>query len=504
MKKKGIIILIAVLLVLAGAAGAIYYVLHSKKASNEELVYATKISDLNGGYDLMESRYMGTVESQEVKGVNRDSDKKVKELYVKEEDEVKAGDVLFEYDTESMELQLRQLELELTSINNNIATLNQQIASLTTEKAAAGPDEQLSYSAQIQNLQAQVNQANYDASAKQLEIDRQKLSMENTKVVAPMDGIIKTINENNSTSSSDDNSSYDNSNNNSSDSTSNAYITIMAKGDYRIKATASELTVRSMSEGQSMIIRSRVDDSTWTGTVTKIDLEHPDNGNNNDYYMSSGTSATKYPFYISLDSTDGLMLGQHVYVEADYGQGSVKEGLWLDEFYIMQEDGGAYVWAENAKGYIEKRKVELGEYDENMMRYEILSGLTEDDYIAYPEERVKEGMKVTHNYEDIVIDDTADDGSYDDGSMDDGFYDDGSMDDGFYDDGSSDGSFSDDGSGNIDGTDDSGMIDGTEGSVDEIVSPDAEQDTEGTSDGTSDSDNGIVTYPADGDGEVVQ
>ena len=424
MKKKGIIILIVVLLVLAGAAGAIYYVLHSKKASNEELVYATKISDLNGGYDLMESRYMGTVESQEVKGVNRDSDKKIKELYVKEEDEVKAGDVLFEYDTESMELQLRQLELELTSINNNIATLNQQIASLTTEKAAAPAEEQLSYSAQIQNLQAQVNQANYDASAKQLEIDRQKLSMENTKVVAPMDGIIKTINENNSTSGSDNNSNYDNNNNNSSDSTSNAYITIMAKWDYRIKATASELTVRSMSEGQSMIVRSRVDDSTWTGTVTKIDLEHPNNGNNNDYYMSSGTTATKYPFYISLDSTDGLMLGQHVYVEADYGQGSVKEGLWLDEYYIMQEDDGAYVWAENAKGYIEKRKVELGEYDENMMRYEIVSGLTEDDYIAYPEERVKEGMKVTHNYEDIVTDDTGiDDGNIDGSISDDGSYD---------------------------------------------------------------------------------
>lgn len=459
MKKKGIIILIVVLLVLAGAAGAIYYVLHNKKASNEELVYATKISDLNGGYDLTESRYMGTVESQEVKGVNRDSDKKVKELYVKEEDEVKAGEVLFEYDTESMELQLRQLELELTSINNNIATLNQQIASLTTEKAAAPAEEQLSYSAQIQNLQAQVNQANYDASAKQLEIDRQKLSMENTKVVAPMDGIIKTINENNSTSSSDDDSSNSNSDN-GSDSTSNAYITIMAKGDYRIKATASELTVRSMSEGQSMIIRSRVDDSTWTGTVTKIDLEHPDNGNNNDYYMSSGTTATKYPFYISLDSTDGLMLGQHVYVEADYGQGDVKEGLWLDEYYIMQEDDGAYVWAENAKGYIEKRKVELGEYDENMMRYQILSGLTEDDYIAYPEDRVKEGMKVTHNYEDVMIDDTGDDGTIDDGSYDDGAYDDGYTDDGILDDGS------------INNIDDGANTDGIDGSVEEAAPQD--------------------------------
>lgn len=470
MKKKGIIILIVVLLVLAGAAGAIYYVLHNKKASNEELVYATKISDLNGGYDLTESRYMGTVESQEVKGVNRDSDKKVKELYVKEEDEVKAGDVLFEYDTESMELQLRQLELELTSINNNIATLNQQIASLTAEKAAAPAEEQLSYSAQIQNLQAQVNQANYDASAKQLEIDRQKLSMENTKVVAPMDGIIKTINENNSTSSSDNNSNYDNNNNNSSDSTSNAYITIMAKGDYRIKATASELTVRSMSEGQSMIVRSRVDDSTWTGTVTKIDLEHPDNGNNDGNYMGSGgTTATKYPFYISLDSTDGLMLGQHVYVEADYGQGDVKEGLWLDEYYIMQEDDGAYVWAENAKGYIEKRKIELGEYDENMMRYQILSGLTEDDYIAYPEDRVKEGMKVTHNYEDVVVDDTEDGGSIDDGSYDDGSSDDGSSDDGYID-GYTDDGILDDGS--INNIDDGANTDGIDGSVEEAAPQD--------------------------------
>lgn len=493
MKKKGIIILIVVLLVLAGAAGIIYYVLHNKKGTTSaELVYATKVSDLTGSYDLMESRYMGTVESQEVKGVNRDADKKIKELYVKEEDEVKEGDVLFEYDTESMELQLRQLELELTSINNNITTLNQQISSLVTEKAAAPAEEQLSYSAQIQNLQAQVNQANYDASAKQLEIDRQKLSMENTKVVAPMDGIIKTINENNSTNNSDENG-YNNSNN-GSDSTDNAYITIMAKGDYRIKATASELTVRSMSEGQSMIIRSRVDDTTWTGTVTKIDLEHPDNGNNNDYYMGSGsgTTATKYPFYISLDSTEGLMLGQHVYVEADYGQGDVKEGLWLDEFYIMQEDDGAYVWAENAKGYIEKRKVELGEYDENMMRYQILSGLTEDDYIAYPEERVKEGMKVTHNYEDVMTDDTGiDDGSYDDGSMDDGIYDDASMSDGVYEDGMINDGFTED------GIDNGGLIEDNEDSVDESVSPDADTDE------NSNSDNGIVTYPAV-DGEVVQ
>ncbi len=32
------------------------------------------------------------------------------------------------------------------------------------------------------------------------------------------------------------------------------------------------------------------------------------------------TSSSTYPFYVTLDSSDGLMLGQHVYIEMDEGQ----------------------------------------------------------------------------------------------------------------------------------------------------------------------------------------
>ena len=111
--------------------------------------------------------------------------------------------------------------------------------------------------------------------------------------------------------------------------------------------------------------------------------------------------------------------------------------------------------AENAKGYIEKRKIELGEYDENMMRYQILSGLTEDDYIAYPEDRVKEGMKVTHNYEDVVIDDTVEDATGGDSLYDDGYTDDGILDDG-----------------SINNIDDGANTDGIDGSVEEAAPQD--------------------------------
>ena len=47
---------------------------------------------------------------------------------------------------------------------------------------------------------------------------------------------------------------------------------------------------------------------------------------------------------------------------------------------------------------------------------QITDGLTEDDYIAYPEDSITEGEKVTKNIEDLHG--NSDDGS--DGSMDDG------------------------------------------------------------------------------------
>lgn len=409
-KKKVVVIVIIILLVLLGIGAAVIMLNGKKSKDSDEMVYVESVANITGLGLTGDNRYMGIVESQETKGVEKASDKTVKEIFVEVGDEVKTGDKLFEYDTEEMTLKLRQLELELSSINTSITTANQQIASLAAERDQVEADYKMEYTAQIQSLQAQVNQYNYDASAKQLEIDRQKAAIENSVVFAPMDGIVKEINTDTNATDSESYGMY------GSDNEQKSFISIMAVGDYRIKGTASELNVRSMSEGQPVIIRSRIDENvTWTGTITSIDLEHPVENNNNGYYYmdSSGTSTTNYPFYITLDSVDNLMLGQHVYVEMDYGQGAAKDGLWLDEFYIIQEENGAYVWAEDSKGRIEKRRVELGEYDENMYRYEIVSGLSSDDYIAWPEDRIKEGMKATHNYEDVLQYENIEDGGSD-------------------------------------------------------------------------------------------
>ena len=69
-----------------------------------------------------------------------------------------------------------------------------------------------------------------------------------------------------------------------------------------------------------MKIVSRTDENVfWYGTVTLVDYESPSQGNDNDYYfggmIDSMTSASKYPFYVELDSSEGLLLGQHVYIQ---------------------------------------------------------------------------------------------------------------------------------------------------------------------------------------------
>ncbi len=398
--KKVIITIIILLLIAGGVVGGIYYIRHRGGASEEGMVYVETVAAITGG-GISDNRYMGVVDPQETKSINKDADKKVKQVYVKVEDEVKTGDKLFEYDMEEMELKLRQLELELTSLNNGISTIYDQINELAKERDEAPADHRMVYTAQIQNLEIQINQSNYDVSAKQLEIDRQKAAMENVVVVSPMDGIIKDINDGTKKEESSDNSAIPMDGDTNAADTGSAYIKIMAKGQYRIKATADETNARSLAVGTPVIITPRIGDTmTWHGTISMIDLEHPIQ--NDDGYYGGGETTTKYPFYVDLDSVDGLMLGQHVYVEQDLGQGEKKDGLWLDDYYIMQDESGAYVWKEGEDGKIHKTKVELGAYDDVMLRYEIVSGLSKSDYIAFPEDRIKEGMKTTRNMEDVA------------------------------------------------------------------------------------------------------
>ena len=401
-KKKKIIVAVVII---AAAAVAVGFFLKSKlgkSSSGGDAAYVESVQSLvNGVNGGGQNRYMGVVESQDTWDVNLSSDQTVKEIFVSVGDEVQEGTPLFEYKTDDLSLQIAQAKLELESIASQINDYNNQIKTLTTEKNAASKEEQFNYTVQIQSLQTSIKQSEYEQQSKKLEIQKMEDTMSQSTVTSKINGVVKSINEKGETDS------YGN---------EQPFMSILTTGDYRVKGTVNETNVYDLTEGQSVILRSRVDETkTWTGTIEKIDTENEEKDNNNGVYYSGSDSenqSTKYPFYVTLDSADGLMLGQHLYVELDEGQTETKDGIWLYSGYIVQDDDAAYVWADNGKGKLEKRTVELGEYDEGMDLYEIKSGLELNDMIAWPVSGFREGLKTTTNVDEGMMEEFPDDDMY--------------------------------------------------------------------------------------------
>ena len=121
------------------------------------------------------------------------------------------------------------------------------------------------------------------------------------------------------------------------------------------------------------------------------------------------TTSSKYPFYIELESTEGLILGQHVYLKVEKEEGEVA-GIPLSMAFLCYDDeGNPYVWAEDSRGKLEKRMVTLGAPNEMMGTVSITDGLTETDYVAFPDgELCKEGAPATH--EMVTTEDAAAEG----------------------------------------------------------------------------------------------
>ena len=426
MRNKAITLLLTLLLlvgVLAGCTAA-------KASVNVQSVAVITGYGTAGEFNTS----AGVVVAQDEIKIERKEDRKVAELKVTVGQEVKQGDVLFVYDMDEMKLTIEKAELELESLKNSISDYDTRIAELEKEKASAPASEQLSYTVQIQSLQADKKEAQYNVTVKEKDLENLKATSESGEVLSPIDGRVQAINEN---------GGYDN-------TTGEAlpYISLIQSGDYRVKGKINELNRNEFYEGMQVILRSRVDATqTWTGTITQIDQNNPESKTSGYYYGGNDdtTNSSTYPFYVALDSTDGLMLGQHLFIEPNEGQSETKDGLWLDASYLVgSEEEGFSVWAADKHDKLEKRSIQVGEYDEMLNAYEITGGLAPEDYIAFPAEDLEEGAPVVKN-------DTAsgdNNGNIDNGMIDNG----GTVDDGMID----NGGMIDDGM--IEGGEDGGVV----------------------------------------------
>ena len=380
--KKWIIAAAAVIVI----AAVFLFVRSRKTGSNtEDVAYVETVANLTGRNASlgMVNRFSGVVEPQATWSVAKNSEVEIEEIMVSEGDEVEEGEVLFVYSTDKYEEELQQAEIDLERLNNEYQSTEETIAQLEKEKKSASSSEQANYTIQIKEQNLTLKDKELDIQIKEAEIDKLESNIENAEVKSGISGIIKKINDEGS--SSDGNEDND-------------FITVMKVGNYRVKGTVNEQNIGELYVDADVLVHSRIDDRTWKGKVTKIDTENPQSSSSGMYGYGGGDGSSRssnYPFYVELDKSDGLIMGQHVYVEPDLGQENEDEAgsIWIGSFMVDQSDPDhPFVW-KDVNGRLRKQEVAVGETREEIGKVRITEGLTIEDSICMPEEGLKEGMK---------------------------------------------------------------------------------------------------------------
>lgn len=137
----------------------------------------------------------GIIMAQEEVKIERDMDKEIAGLSVEEGQTVNEGDVLFIYKTANVSLMIDKAALEIEQIKNSISDLKNRIAQLEKEKKTAKESEKLAYTLQIQSLQNDQKEAEYNLSIKEKELQTLKNNKDTGEVRSPITGQVKAINK---------------------------------------------------------------------------------------------------------------------------------------------------------------------------------------------------------------------------------------------------------------------------------------------------------------------
>lgn len=354
---------------------------NGEKATVESVAYICGIGSTSNV-----ERYAGVIESGSDVKVQKDNDKKVAEVLVKTGDSVTKDQVLFRYDKAQTELNIQKTQIEIEQLQASVSSKQNEINTIEAEINSGNieADMKASYTLQIQELNADITETNLSVKSKQAELGNLQNTLNNLEVKSPDEGTVQSVNSENGNSSEND-------------SQENAFIVIRKTSAFRVKGYVNETNRGSLYEGMEVLIRSRTDDAVAKGVINAIDLKNPTSSGGSDMYgMESDDTArsNKYPFYTELEKTDGFIMGQHVYVEPDYGQGDANENaVLLPSYYISDADSSPWVWARDSKERLERRNLTLGAYDSETDAYEIKEGLKAEDFIAAPDKSLKEGMK---------------------------------------------------------------------------------------------------------------
>lgn len=160
--------------------------------------------------------------------------------------------------------------------------------------------------------------------------------------------------------------------------TNTPLVVLSGGGGYYIDVTMTEADIFDAYLGQEVEVRSWNTGETFTGTISEISYYPIQNG---DMYGYANPNDSAYPFRVFVD--ESAYLPENEYVSVTYSNAASQKGLYLQNMFLRTEGSTSYVYALGADGLLEKRIVTTGKSLWGSST-QIRSGLTMDDYVAFP------------------------------------------------------------------------------------------------------------------------
>lgn len=156
-------------------------------------------------------------------------------------------------------------------------------------------------------------------------------------------------------------------------------VKVSGGGGYYVDGAVSELELDSVHVGQMVSVMAWESGTMCDGTITEVSSYPSESGG---YYSDSNPNVTFYGYTVEVDGSQNLMEGEYVEMTIS-GDGEQDDAFYLDKAFILQENGKNIVYVQGENGKLEKREIVTGK--ELWGSYlEVCSGLTLDDYVAFP------------------------------------------------------------------------------------------------------------------------
>lgn len=364
-KKKWIVGIIVVVVILGITGGAVWG--YKAYQSNTREVTVQPVSYINWGYWGDTETSYGMVTNDSTQEIYLVDSKAIKEIYVKQGDQVKVGDPLIAYDTIELNLNIERKKLDVSNAEIQLAKLQYDFSCAKNTPVISEDDEDaVGYTFEV--WVERVNTLDYQVKAQEIRVRKQKLELE-TMQKSASDGVVYAEVEGEVKSLGDPKNHPKN---------GKPFMVVSGDEGLYVSGTISELSLGDVTVGTVVTANSWESGMSFEATITEIS-DYPVSGNS---WGEGNPNVSYYACTAYIEDSTGLRNGEYVDLMISTGSGS-QGGIFLEKAYVREENGRPYCMIADENGRLKKQYVVTGRtvYGSAV---EIKSGLSEDDLIAFP------------------------------------------------------------------------------------------------------------------------